>query len=252
MMCTCTFTSSHEGIAGIDRNMCPVHGDFAPYVCRDNCGWEGARTACQFAASDKDHRRPLCPCGALMIPETSPVAAPAPVPAEQIAVLEKKLAEAEAKLTRLYEDGPFPDEAELARTRSFGDLALDSDALLACLPAQAWAMLADAIHRRILARNKFVEGSVEDVNYLVLGFDGEAGEVVNVWKKIYRGDAGFSGQIDGALKADLEEELADVCIYQELLEHTLKEKYGVEVTAEVIMRKLRKLVAERGEKWGLR
>lgn len=52
------------------------------------------------------------------------------------------------------------------------------------------------------------EGSIEAVNYCILGLIGEAGEIANKWKKLYRDDLDYR-----QVRLDLGAELGDVCWY---------------------------------------
>ena len=71
-----------------------------------------------------------------------------------------------------------------------------------------WRAAVVAIHEKVL--KKWRPWSNEDRRFLALALAGEVGELANLVKKDWRGDAGNRGKL-------IREELADVRIYLELL-----------------------------------
>lgn len=73
--------------------------------------------------------------------------------------------------------------------------------------------VADKVHRAMITT--WPSYGTEDLKFLTLGMVGEAGEVANVVKKMWRGDNTYTQSAEAAEKFinDLSDEIADVQIY---------------------------------------
>jgi hypothetical protein len=96
---------------------------------------------------------------------------------------------------------------------------------------QNWRQISDRIHSQCMEKMGVARGSLEEVVFLGLALGGEAGEMNNIIKKMWR-----DGQNEETARA-LPMECADVMIYMDHLLNAL----NVQVTA-IICAKLQELV----------
>jgi NTP pyrophosphatase (non-canonical NTP hydrolase) len=94
-----------------------------------------------------------------------------------------------------------------------------------------WRVAAEEVHQHCMERMSIRRGSVTERNFLALAAAGEAGEVANVQKKIWR-----DGESE-ELTRKLEDEIADVLIYLEHLRVSLRIDFDF-----ICARKMREVV----------